>query len=210
MMLMRYKLTHRTKYSYLSPVNTYHSLVCLQPRTLAGQICHDFNLHITPTPLDLIARIDFFGNTLHYFSIDISHQKLIVEAQSDIESLPKMMIDPRFSLSCQEAHTFIWSNRSVKVDLLQYILPSPLSLGMTTFNHLPKVLSVNLSLYLSVSKIYVIKFSKNLILTHILPMCIPPFHCIKRAKRSLPRFFPLSHSVHKKYGFPSTLCQWLY
>lgn len=124
-MPMRYKLTHRTKYSYLGPVNTYHSLVCLQPRTLVNQICHAFSLHITPTPVELVTRTDFFGNTIHYFSIDVSHRELIVVAHSDVESLPKEIVLTNLSMSCLEARTYIWNTRSLKIELLQYLLPSP-------------------------------------------------------------------------------------
>ena len=122
---MRYKLTHRTKYSYFGPVNTYHSLVCLQPRTLAGQVCHAFSLHISPTPVEIVSRTDFFGNTIHYFSIDVSHKELIVVAQSDVESLPKEVPFPNESMTCEESFNYIWNMRSVKVELLQYLLPSP-------------------------------------------------------------------------------------
>ncbi len=122
---MRYKLTHRTKYSYFEPVNTYHSLVCLQPRTLPGQICHVFSLDINPTPVELVARTDFFGNTIHYFSIDISHRELIVAAHSEVESFPKEIAPHTLSLSCPEAHNYIWNTRSIKIELLQYLLPSP-------------------------------------------------------------------------------------
>ncbi len=145
---MRYKLTHRTKYSYLGSVSTYHSLVCLQPRTLPEQICHAFSLHITPHPVELVARTDFFGNTIHYFSLDVSHRELTVVAQSDVESLPKEPVLTHLSMSCAEAYSYVWNTRSVKTELLQYLLPSPFIAWDDEIKHFAEgCFPENLSLY---------------------------------------------------------------
>jgi transglutaminase-like putative cysteine protease len=122
---MRYKLTHRTKYNYQGSVNTYHSVVCLQPRQLESQICRNFALQILPTPAEVVSRIDFFGNTVHYFSIDVSHKELVVVAESDVESFAKPPLDESKSMTYQNAKNYIWQTRSVKVELLQYLLTSP-------------------------------------------------------------------------------------
>ena len=121
---MRYKLTHRTKYNYFGSVSTYHSLVCLQPRQLEAQICRHFELRISPAPAEIVTRTDFFGNTLHYFSIDVAHKELIVIAESDVESFAKEPVNEHLSMTCQAAKEHIWGTRALKVDLLQYLLPS--------------------------------------------------------------------------------------
>lgn len=121
---MRYKLTHRTKYNYFGSVSTYHSLVCLQPRQLEAQICRHFELRISPAPAEIVTRTDFFGNTLHYFSIDVAHKELIVIAESDVESFAKEPVNEQLSMTCQAAKEHIWGTRALKVDLLQYLLPS--------------------------------------------------------------------------------------
>lgn len=122
---MKYKLTHRTKYKYVVPVSTYHSLVCLKPQTMKGQLCHSFALHITPTPVETVPRTDFFGNTLHYFSIDISHKELEVVAESTVESFPKIIPAESLSMLCRDARNYIWNTHLLKAELLQYLLPSP-------------------------------------------------------------------------------------
>lgn len=121
---MRYKLTHRTKYNYFGYVSTYHSLVCLQPRQLEAQICRHFELRISPAPAEIVTRTDYFGNTLHYFSIDVAHKELIVVAESDVESFAKEPVNQPLSMTCQAAKEHIWGTRALKVDLLQYLLPS--------------------------------------------------------------------------------------
>ncbi|RDB03865.1 transglutaminase family protein [Runella aurantiaca] len=122
---MKYKLTHRTHYKYVVPVNTYHSLVCLKPQTMKGQLCHSFSLHITPHPVEVVPRTDFFGNTLHYFSIDVSHKELEVVAESAVESFPKTILSESLSMTCKEARHYVWNTHLLKAELLQYMLPSP-------------------------------------------------------------------------------------
>jgi len=122
---MKYKLTHLTKYTYQNPVNTYHSMVRLQPLTFVGQVCHQFALRITPTPDELVTRTDFFGNIQHFFSIDVSHLELKVIAESIVEVLPKIAIDTASSMTCQEAQFYLRNTRNAKIELLQYLLSSP-------------------------------------------------------------------------------------
>jgi transglutaminase-like putative cysteine protease len=122
---MKYKLIHKTQYRYFEKVNNYHSLVCLQPQTMVGQICKSFSLEISPKPADITQRKDFFGNTVHYFSIHIPHQELQVLATSEIESFPKKIPFYRDSISVEQAREIIWNTRALKIELLQYILPSP-------------------------------------------------------------------------------------
>ncbi|MEA5140344.1 transglutaminase family protein [Arcicella rigui] len=121
---MKYKLTHQTKYKYFEPVNSYHSLVCLKPQTLTNQTCHEFSLKISPKPSEIVERKDFFGNTVHYFSIQSAHQELIVQAESIVETFSKN-IRADYSLSCRQAKEKIKRTHLLKVELLQYLLPSP-------------------------------------------------------------------------------------
>jgi transglutaminase-like putative cysteine protease len=121
---MKYNLTHQTKYKYLESVNSYHSLVCLKPQTSTNQICHEFVLKITPKPSEIIERKDFFGNTIHYFSIQSAHQELLVLAESVVETFPKI-IKEEYGISCRQAKKKIESTHLLKIELLQYLLPSP-------------------------------------------------------------------------------------
>lgn len=120
---MRYKLRHQTVYTYEESVDNYQSVICLQPRTLPTQICHSFDLDITPIPIKVYTREDFFGNKLAYFSIHESHKVLKVVATSDVEVLPKSSINIS-PLTCEEVRELLIKNRSLKIDLLQYQLPS--------------------------------------------------------------------------------------
>ncbi len=121
---MKYKLTHQTKYKYHDSVNSYHSLVCLKPLNISTQICHSFSLLVSPKPSEIVERVDFFGNTIHYFSIQSAHRELIVKTESKVETFPKFL-NINFSVSCKEAREAFKTNNALKIELLQYLLPSP-------------------------------------------------------------------------------------
>ncbi len=123
---MRYNLIHSTLYEYKQPVSSYHSITCLCPRTTPNQILGDFSLIITPEPAELTERTDFFGNTVHYFSIQKPHKQLRVIARSHIESIfsnPELPIVK--SVTCREAAVAFQTDIGLKNEVLQYLLPSP-------------------------------------------------------------------------------------
>jgi transglutaminase-like putative cysteine protease len=120
---MRYKLRHQTIYTYVNSVDNYQSVLCLRPRTLPTQICHSFDLEIEPNPTKVYLRDDYFGNSQAYFSVHESHKILKVIATSDVEVLPKIL-PPISSITCEEARTLFSTNQELKIELLQYQLPS--------------------------------------------------------------------------------------
>jgi transglutaminase-like putative cysteine protease len=125
---MKYKLIHKTEYKYAEPVNNYHSMVCLTPRTLPEQICQEFSISVTPEPSEIIERVDFYGNTTHYFSLHSPHKALTVLTTSIVECLTGAAGLPltRPEITCREARYRFKEDRSLKIDLLEYMLPSPL------------------------------------------------------------------------------------
>ena len=125
---MKYKLIHKTEYKYAEAVNNYHSLLCLTPRTLANQICEDFTIDITPEPAQVIQRIDFYGNRTHYFSLHSPHNKLTVLATATVERITDATgsLFPVSEISCEAARQQFRTDRSLKIALLEYMLPSPM------------------------------------------------------------------------------------
>ena len=125
---MRYKLVHKTQYKYPDVVTSYQSLLCLAPRTLPMQVCQDFRLDISPAPSEIIERVDFYGNTVHYISLHSPHRHLSVVATSIVESITGT-IGTHFlpsSISCADARNRLKGDRSLKVSLLEYMIPSPM------------------------------------------------------------------------------------
>jgi transglutaminase-like putative cysteine protease len=85
---MKYKITHKTSYTYTELVAICHNLVHLAPRATPYQKCIDYHLEIDPAPAFITARDDYFGNRSEYFSIEGGHQKLEIVAESTIEVVP--------------------------------------------------------------------------------------------------------------------------
>ena len=121
-----YELIHSTLYEYRQSVSSYHSIACLCPRTTVNQVCADFSLTISPEPAELTERVDFFGNTVHYFSIQKPHKELRVLARSTVENIflnPELPITK--SATCGEARAAFQRDPDLKSEVLQYLLPSP-------------------------------------------------------------------------------------
>lgn len=124
---MKYKLIHKTEYKYAEAVNNYHSLVCLTPRTLPDQLCQDFSIRITPEPTQISERVDFYGNTTHYFSLHSPHKTLTVLTTAIVERLQERtgsLFIPS-SVTSGEARERLTGDRATKISVLEYTLPSP-------------------------------------------------------------------------------------
>lgn len=92
---MKYRLTHRTKYTYEGAVTVSHHLARLAPRSLPGQRCPWHELEIQPVPVGRGVHVDAYGNTNSYFEIEGKHEALEVIARSLVEVFPTEHPDPR-------------------------------------------------------------------------------------------------------------------
>jgi transglutaminase-like putative cysteine protease len=125
---MKYNLIHKTAYKYGQVVNNYHSLLCLTPRNLNNQVCRDFTIEITPEPSQIVKRVDFYGNTTHYFSLHSPHKSLTVLTKSIVERIGEStgsLFIPS-EITCAAVRQRQLTDRSLKISLLEYLLPSPL------------------------------------------------------------------------------------
>nr|WP_315218757.1 transglutaminase family protein [uncultured Flavobacterium sp.] len=120
---MKYKLKHQTLYTYVNEVHNYQSILCLQPRSSAKQICRNFKIEIEPRPSKIYSRTDYFGNIQHYFSLHESHKSLKVTVSSEVEVL-NSAVQLFNTISCEEARLKFQTNLQLKNEVLQYQLPS--------------------------------------------------------------------------------------
>ena len=81
---MLYKISHRTTYKYTHPVSFGDHVACLKPRSFAGSQLLVNALEISPKPATYTERIDFFGNTQCFFTVQASHRELVVESRSEV------------------------------------------------------------------------------------------------------------------------------
>jgi transglutaminase-like putative cysteine protease len=92
---VRYKLIHRTKYTYEGAVTVSHHMARLAPRTLPGQRCPWHELEIHPVPVGRGVHLDSYGNVTQYFEIEGKHGVLEVISRSLVEVLPTFHPDAR-------------------------------------------------------------------------------------------------------------------
>lgn len=87
---MYYQISHRTLYTYGSPVTVAHYIARLTPRNLPTQSCPWHEVHIRPEPACLAsARTDAYGNCVVYFEIEGTHAELEVVARSFVRLHPR-------------------------------------------------------------------------------------------------------------------------
>jgi len=81
---MRYRVTHRTTYGYSRAVQDSVGLFHLMPRELPWQRIVSSEVAVTPHPSDLNRDIDYFGNSSTYFHVTDPHDRLEIEATSEV------------------------------------------------------------------------------------------------------------------------------
>jgi transglutaminase-like putative cysteine protease len=82
---MRYRVSHRTTYTYSGAVQDSVGLFHLVPRILPWQEVSASDVEVTPAPGDLHRDVDHYGNATTYFHLTEPHSSLVIEATSDVE-----------------------------------------------------------------------------------------------------------------------------
>ena len=82
---MTYQIVHKTTYKYKHPVSLGDHVAYLTPRFKPNQLCTAHELRVTPTPAEMIDRLDYFGNPVTFFTIQEPHEELSIEARSRVD-----------------------------------------------------------------------------------------------------------------------------
>jgi transglutaminase-like putative cysteine protease len=84
---MLLQLLHRTTFIYAGEVRDSFNELRLRPVDDETQSCRHFDLRLEPAaPTSDYA--DFYGNTIIYFDIPGKHDRLVIEARSEVETVP--------------------------------------------------------------------------------------------------------------------------
>ncbi|GAB3859965.1 transglutaminase family protein [Nocardioides maradonensis] len=81
---MRYRVTHRTTYTYDKPVTDSLGLAHLVPRALPWQEVADTRVDLQPRASDTALDEDYYGNTVSYFQVGEQHTELQITATSNV------------------------------------------------------------------------------------------------------------------------------
>jgi len=127
---MRFKVSHRTRYSYAEPVSRAYNLAHLSPRSFGRQSCTSSALVVDPPPSHADEWMDVFGNRVLHFVLDHRHERLTVTATSEVEiapaTAPPALAHP---MPWEEARDYLRTHYSSAADLdaQHYLPPSPLA-----------------------------------------------------------------------------------
>ncbi|MEQ8470974.1 MAG: transglutaminase family protein [Marinoscillum sp.] len=122
---MKYHVNHITDYIYQNPASLCHNVMFQVPHDFAFQKVISFGYNIYPSPSYEVTREDFFENKYIYFSINHSHKKLTVIADSTIElSIPHWMsVNPSATKPWEEVVNWLKSTEALN-DIRQFYLES--------------------------------------------------------------------------------------
>ena len=125
---MKYKIIHKTTYSYTHPVNLCYNEARLTPRNYAYQHCSDSQFTVEPEPKACRERQDFFGNTVYYFTIQQPHNQLTVTVVSHVDVNGRdQQRDFAEHLAWEAAHQQLHTDADPEtLEMRQYILNSPM------------------------------------------------------------------------------------
>lgn len=79
-------VTHETRYEYSPPVETAQHLAHLKPLATDSQRLVSHKLAIEPAPAQRGELADLYGNTRAFFALEATHDKLVVTAESVVET----------------------------------------------------------------------------------------------------------------------------
>ncbi len=122
---MKYQVNHITDYIYANPASLCHNVMFKVPHDFSFQKVLSFGYSIYPAPSYEVMRSDFFENKYVYFSIDHSHKKLTVVADSIVElSVPNWMnAKPSETHPWEEVVKWLKSTEALN-DIRQFYLES--------------------------------------------------------------------------------------
>lgn len=85
---MIYDVRHRTTFVYAETVSVSHHVLHLAPRVQPRQRCIQTTLTVEPQPALGSEGYDYFGNPVHFLTVQEPHDRFVVEARSRVEVLP--------------------------------------------------------------------------------------------------------------------------
>jgi transglutaminase-like putative cysteine protease len=82
---MVYRISHVTSYEYSEAVSICHNEARLTPRATDQQRVLRSQLLVEPAVASLAQETDYFGNVVHWFSLQEAHTRLSVTAMSEVD-----------------------------------------------------------------------------------------------------------------------------
>jgi transglutaminase-like putative cysteine protease len=84
-MSVLYDVRHKTTFSYEENVSVSHHVLHLMPRRHPQQTCFASETLVDPEPAVDSVGEDYFGNPVHYLTVQEPHRELVVDAHARVE-----------------------------------------------------------------------------------------------------------------------------
>ncbi len=84
-MSRRYRVVHRTVYTYGAAMTDGYTVACLVPRPTLWQRVEEATVTLDPPPSEADSFLDAFGNLVHQYGLHELHRSLTITAESTIE-----------------------------------------------------------------------------------------------------------------------------
>jgi transglutaminase-like putative cysteine protease len=124
--VVNYRVRHSTRYTYTQPVAIAHNEVRLTPRSGGFQHARRTQLTIDPPPSVLSRQQDFFGNTVHFFTLQAPHHEMTVTAVSDVSLRTELPPTPDDTLPWEDVRAALPKDLSaIGLDAHQFVFESP-------------------------------------------------------------------------------------
>ncbi len=123
-MSTRYRIVHKTTYTYEKPVTESHGTVVLHPRETETQVRHGGELSVSPAPSDQHEHRDLYGNRTSYFAVHEPHTTLVVKTTNEVSVDAPVL--PTSSPAWEQVRDRLASTVDPDERLArQFLLPSP-------------------------------------------------------------------------------------
>lgn len=123
---MRYRLRHRTTYSYDSEVGFARCVLRLTPRSSPGQTVLDSDIDVSPPPSAILDRTGPFGARALTVTVDTPHRALVIEARAHIDVHAPKAGDPEASPAWETIRAEVLESRDLTADgPAAYLFPTP-------------------------------------------------------------------------------------
>jgi transglutaminase-like putative cysteine protease len=122
---VRYRVTHRTDYTYDAAVESSYGLAHLSPRELPWQRTRDHRLSIDPVPGDSGRRTDGFGNAATYFHVTDPHDRLTIDASTEVEVTRSVYAEAALAEPWEHARPLLHSDAAGAWAATEFAIASP-------------------------------------------------------------------------------------
>jgi transglutaminase-like putative cysteine protease len=137
---MKWEISHRTRYTYDTPVRDSFNDIRLEPPSNASQTVDSFLLRVSPTAR-ASRYTDFYFNWVHHFEVPEPHLYLLIEGQTRVRThpLPPLAEDAEPSpleklgnlWGVEHCHDFLQSSRYVENEVEVWRLAVDATNGQT-------------------------------------------------------------------------------